>query len=324
MSFRPTPIEAAEKAFVERLVRHLGFGARDAALIGEGSNNWVYRVGDGSVAIVLKLGKPDRTKFALKEHAKELWCAKAAREAGVPTPEITLAAEFDGRAYQLQALAHGRPPKAAERLSVWESMGRWARVIHSLPVSGWGPNFDGDDVFDGDWADHIAYNIEALAADDPLLALGVLDNVTSEELKRRFQELAERPFAIGLCHGDLALHNLLVDDNSGAITLVDWGSAGAFPVPHYEFNEIVGAGNATDAEMDALRKGYGLSDGTFESIQSVQRDLSALREVDTLRWALVHRRGELAARIGRAKRAVARIRPRSRGSNRALSGRSPR
>jgi Ser/Thr protein kinase RdoA (MazF antagonist) len=309
MSSHLTPIDAAEAAFVERLARHVRAGAGDAVLIGEGANNWVYRLGEGAGAVVIKLGKPHRDRFAAKEHAKEHWCAAAARATGGQTPDSLAAGAFEGRSYQVQAFSPGRPPRPNEEAMAWEAMGRWARAFHAAPVSGWGPELARDGVFAGDWDAHLAYNIRALAEDDPLLALGVLGADTSADLRRRFGRLAARSFKLGLCHGDLSMHNLLINDETGeALALIDWGCAGAFPIPHYEINEIIRAGRATSAQMDIFRRAYGLSDAAFAEVATDLPDLAALRDIDTLRWGLAHAPDAVGALVGHAERSLARLR----------------
>ncbi|HEY3889196.1 MAG TPA: GNAT family N-acetyltransferase, partial [Caulobacteraceae bacterium] len=201
MAYRPfvqtagplTPIDAVEAAFVARLAGRVRPGAGDAVLLGEGSNNWVYRLGEGGGAVVLKLGKPHRARFAAREHVKEHWCAAAARAAGAQTPESLAVGDFEGRSYQVQAFSQGRSPRPEEQDRAWEAIGGWARAFHAAPVAGWGPQMSGDGVFAGDWAAHLAYNIRALAPDDPLLELGVLDAAASADLKRRFERLAAKP-----------------------------------------------------------------------------------------------------------------------------------
>lgn len=303
-----TPVSEAEAAFIARLARHLWPASGSApALIGEGSNNWVYRVEDGARAFALKLGKPHRSSFAAAEHRKELWCAGAARAAGVPTPQIFRAGTFEHRPYQVQAFAPGCAPVESERQRVWEAMGAWAQAIHRVPIAGWGNRLAADGVFDGDWRAHLAYNIGELNAADPLIAMGVLDAAASADLRRGFERLAERPFAIGLCHGDLALHNVLVDGD-GALSLIDWGCAFAGPVPHYELNEIIRADRATPDELARFVRAYGLTDETFAAVRADLPDLLALREIDTLRWALEHARNDPEPYVRSARRALSQLR----------------
>jgi Ser/Thr protein kinase RdoA (MazF antagonist) len=310
MPIQLTLIDDAEAAFVERLAWQVQPSVDAAVLIGEGSNNWVYRLGDGERAVIVKLGKPHRVRFAADEHRKEHWCASAAGAAGVATPESLAVGEFEGRSYQVQALAPGRPPRPQEVAAAWAALGRWARAFHAVPVEGWGPDMVGDGVFREVWAEHLAYNIQALTPDDPLLGLGVLDAIVSADLRRRFERLAGKAFRLGLSHGDLGMHNVLVDDETGEpVALTDWGSAGAYPVPHYEIGEMMRADRADAAQIDIFRRAYGLSDAAFAEVTADLPDLGALRDIDTLRWGLAHAPGEVDKLIGHAKRALARLRP---------------
>jgi len=304
-----TPIDAVEAAFVARLASHLRPDGGDAVFIGEGSNNWAYRLGEGVGAVVLKVGKPHRVRFAASEHVKEHWCAAAARGVGARTPESFAVGDFDGRSYQVQAYSPGRPPRPAEEDRTWAAMGRWARAFHAVPVAGWGPRMSGQGAFADDWSAHLAYNIAALTPDDPLLGLGVLDAAASADLNRRFERLAAKPFAFGLSHGDLSMHNVLVDAAGEPLALIDWGSAGAFPIPHYDLNEIIRSDRATSAQIDIFRRAYGLGDTAFAEVMADLPDLAALRDIDTLRWGLEHSRDQIDMLVAYARLALARLRP---------------
>ena len=307
MPVQLTAIDITEAAFVARVASHVRPGAGEAAFVGEGSNNWVHRLGAGDDAVVVKLGKPHRVGFAAREHAKEHWCAAMARTAGVPTPQSLAVGAFEGRSYQVQAFSPGRPPRPEDEDRAWAAMGRWARAFHAIPVAGWGPQMSRDGVFQDDWPAHLRYNIEALTPDDSLRELGVLDAGASADLKRRFERLAATPFKLGLSHGDLSMHNILVDEAGEPLALIDWGSAGAFPVPHYELNEIIRADRATRGHIDIFRRAYGLSDAAFTEVMADLPDLAALRDIDTLRWGLAHAPDQLDMLTAYARRALSRL-----------------
>ena len=301
-----TPVDDAEAAFVRRLSREVGSEA-EPRLIGEGFGNWVYRVEVGGRGLALKLAKPHRVSATEAEFATEFWCGAAAREMGVPTPEMVVTGSFEERPYLVQAYALGHEPTDGEHELAWAAMGAWARTFHQVPVSGWGPRCVGDGIFSGSWPDHLAYNIDALGDNDPLAELGVLNAATSDDVRRRFERLASKHFRIGLCHADLAPRNVLMRNGQAAV-LLDWELGRAAPVPHYDINEIIRSKRGTAYEIDVFRLSYGLSDTEFAEIKADLPDLLALRDIDTLRWALDRSPANVERLAKRAKRTVASLR----------------
>ena len=62
---------------------------------------------------------------------------------------------------------------------------------------------------------------------------------------------------MGLNHYDLAIRNTVVDEK-GQISLLDWGSAEAHLVPHYDLLEILRWQHPSDEGFRAFELGYGL------------------------------------------------------------------
>ena len=108
----------------------------------------------------------------------------------------------------------------------------------------------------------------------------------------------------GLCHADLSLRNALVDEGDTP-WLIDWGSAAVHVVPHYDINEILHGSRPAPDVLAALLDGYGLSRTEYEAMTPDLLALSALRQVDTLRWAIDRKPDMIGEMIARAKAAVA-------------------
>jgi Ser/Thr protein kinase RdoA (MazF antagonist) len=297
-----TPVDAVEQAFVARLTTHLTGGVQTPVLIGEGFNCWVYRLGER----VLKLGKPHRAAVIAEELQKELWCAAAARSVGVPTPEALAFDNFEDRPFLLQAFVAGRPPTPEELPELWEAMGRFAATYHALPVEGFGPKLAAPGRFAQNWDDHLAYNLACLGPDDPLTEMGVISAAVRPELKRRFEALAARTWATGLCHADLAPWNILVAGD-GAMTLIDWGCARGGPVPEQEVTEMIRDGRGGAGAVEGFARGYGLDAKARAALETDVVDFLLLREIDTLRWALERSPADVPGRRRRALEAVGRI-----------------
>jgi hypothetical protein len=146
------------------------------------------------------------------------------------------------------------------------------------------------------------YNIECLTDDDQLIDLGVVNREQSRRIRGLFEELRGKAFQFGLNHGDLSIWNTLVEP-SGKLNLLDWGSAEAHIVPHFDMLHIVGHhlkdGTPTVEEMSAFRLGYGLSDEEHRRLRLEVDRLFLLSSFDKLRWAIDRnpaRIGEFAER----------------------------
>jgi Ser/Thr protein kinase RdoA (MazF antagonist) len=284
------------------------WGSRGVSVcdLGQGSNNTSYLVVAGSERIIIKLSKPHREVGALDEYRKESWCAGRARALDVATPEVLEFGVFDGRAFEVQSFIDGRTPSASEEISTWQALGDYARRINSIPVAGWGRTLVADGRFAESWTSHLAYNIAALGPDDELVARGFLTEASSLRLRNELDHLMRRDLRFGLCHGDIALWNTLID-NSGRPWLLDWGCAASAVVPHYEINEILRTARPDEPQLAAFLTGYGLSSKELATMARELRVLAALREIDTLRWAIEKQPGMIASLAQRALTAAANL-----------------
>jgi hypothetical protein len=88
-----------------------------------------------------------------------------------------------------------------------------------------------------------------------------------------------------LNHDDLAIRNTMVDA-TGRVSLLDWGSAEAHLVPHYDLLEILRRLHPSDARFQAFLVGYGLNEGEFAALLPEVRSLALLKAFDLTRWAI--------------------------------------
>lgn len=273
-----------------------------ALIVGLGFVNQVYRVETERRKAIVRLNHAD----SYAEYVKEKWCIEQAAAAGIRGPRVLAIGIEDGHAYMLQSFVKGEnglETADAAGIGIWRRLGEYARVIHEIPVQGyggelsdpvhgifWNPPHPGSD---GSWHGYIRYNIDSLTESDPLLELGVLTKTQSRQAKAIFGKLAAQTFRFGLIHGDLSAKNVLVDqeermdsEEGGAISLLDWGSAEVYPVPYGDVIQLMltqfrdGAPNAE--QFDAFAEGYGLSSEQLAEA----RELMLLRSFDTVRWAI--------------------------------------
>ena len=135
------------------------------------------------------------------------------------------------------------------------------------------------------------------------MARGILTEASSLRLRNELEHLRHRDFRFGLCHGDIALWNTLID-GSGRPWLLDWGCAASAVVPHHEINEILRTANPGKPQLAGFLRGYGLSAKDMTAMARERRVLAALREIDTLRWAIEKQPERAASQGERARRAA--------------------
>lgn len=261
--------------------------------IGEGDNNVNYLVSDES-EIVVKLSKPESEYKALNDYNKEKWCLSKAHELGIPSPKVLELGQHDSKAFLIETYIAGSPVALLdetsifsnkEKLKAWRKLGEYTRKINSVSVSGWGDSLVGDSVFEKSWDEHIQYNINSLNDNDVLKEMGIFDKQLSRKIKEMFQSLKNKKFTFGLCHSDIALRNAIMDSNE-EVYLLDWGSARAEIVPHYELNVILKDSKPDQETLKAFLDGYGITQREFIEMKQVLSILNLLNEIDTLRWAI--------------------------------------
>lgn len=284
---------------------------RSVRPIGQGSNNKNFLVETANGRAVVKLSQGHRQHRALQDYRKEKWCIEQSSTLGVPGPSVLSVGEIDGNAFMIETFVEGINGKQVEgdRTSIWRKLGEYARLTHSIKVTGWGEDFF-DDTPGGQrasWLKHLTYNIESLTDGDPLIDLGVLTRDLLPVARRLLEELRDKTFQFGLNHGDLAMWNTLVEP-SGQVNLLDWGSAEAHIVPHFDLLYVIRQhlrdGTPTIEEMAAFRQGYGLSDEEHARLKPELDRLFLLIRFDKLRWAIDRNPSRIEEYVGRAPMAL--------------------
>jgi aminoglycoside phosphotransferase (APT) family kinase protein len=279
-------------------------------LIGKGSVNKVFIVEAVDHKVVVRMS--DRAE-ALEEYTKEAWCIERAAARGVPVPSVMSVGRCEGIAYIIQSYIAGDEGRdsPAPKPGIWRELGKYAKLIHSIGVRGFGLKLS--EITQGDarqsWARYLKYNIESLTEDDPLIRLKVLTRPQSEVIKAVFADLKGREFTFGLNHGDISLKNTIVDTR-GRVSLLDWGSAEAAIVPHHDLIQMLKMnmleGVPSGEEIRAFLAGYGISPAELERMMPELESLLVLRAFDKLRWAIDWNVEELDGYVSHAREAASR------------------
>jgi serine/threonine protein kinase len=189
---------------------------------------------------------------------------------------------------------------------IWQSLGKYARLLHSVDVKGYGFSMKEYDngVFHNyavdikEYADvsdyfynsfnptlksHIEHNINCINPEDEFIKIGVYSTENINQIREAFSSLLDTNFELGLTHGDMSPKNAII--NGGKVYLIDFGGARVGIIP---FEEFIWIERNTAKEFEIFRGAYGMSNETFKRNERIYHILAMLSEFDRLRWAVYH------------------------------------
>ena len=273
-------------------------------IIGKGFVNYIFLARGAEKSVIIRMSQAEDEERGLAFYAKETWCLEQAARLGIPGPEVLEVGLWGTRPYMLQTVVPGVNGEecACDKKHIWHELGRFARLIHSVTLDGFGETLEyftkGNPA--AEWYKFIEYNLNSLTEEDELLRLGVYTRTQRDAVRRVFESLRERSFRFGLTHGDLSLKNTLVEAD-GQVHLLDWGSAEAHIVPHYELYGILIYQEPDAATLQAFLTGYGMEEAEFARVLPELHSLILLKSFDLTRWAIDRCPERIDSIAGRAR-----------------------
>jgi hypothetical protein len=226
----------------------LGVEAIAAEPVAGSVGNQSYRVRvAGGPDVFLKTGPREMLRA-------EWWACRRVRAARLPAPEITAWSFDDEHAYLILVLIPGAPSESRE---VWLSAGRAMRLVHDIPVPGYGRLVVRGDEARGafaSWADAVG---DILAAVPSLVDAGVLEPGPARKAVAACGGLGRDGLGFDgpgvLLHRDLKpLH--VFGEGARLTGLIDWGDVGAGD-PLFDVARL---SMAPEPLVTAFLAGYGL------------------------------------------------------------------
>jgi hypothetical protein len=233
-------------------------------------------IGAATYSYYLKRYSPEGLGLAtsLSEHAKNISSISSAfrDKAGVLPYQViatdaqlglVLTASMPGRPLgSSHRIWVGGKGERAKALDAWEGVGRWLAVLHwnsRPPVA--------SDSKARELVDYIAERLSRWRLEDSRHS-GLAQDATSAA-RELLSRMAGRPVMTTLCHGDVSLGNIMIDDRQvGLIDLDDlrWDmpgmdlSQGLLEIQEYSrIGSVVAAPGFAARATAAFRKGYGRS-----------------------------------------------------------------
>ncbi len=250
-------------------------------IVGLGSVNKVFDVNDN---YIIRLN--DESQKAI-EYKKETWCIDKVSSIGIPSPKAIKLGLKNGFVYMIQnkiSGVNGKNCSSSDKYLIWENLGSYASNFHRIEKIE--EKAVEDNEFHASWKHRLDYNIGQLNKNDSLLNNGILDSEEHNNAKAELSKLKNIDVKSGLIHGDLCPRNVIFND-SGTF-LIDWGLAEINVVPHIELGIVMTSGEANPEEIEAFKKGYGITQLEFEKMEPEINLFNLLHRLDKYRWAEEH------------------------------------
>jgi aminoglycoside phosphotransferase (APT) family kinase protein len=248
-----------------------------------GRTNFVFDTTTPSGKFIIRIAG---AKDKFNDLKKEQWAIQQATNAGVPVPKIIdVGNEIIPYPYMIQKSIRGEEAmNHPARLEILKELGRYAKIIHSIPTNGFGHHFDWSDNKHAKKKTWIEYLQNELKVDEGLRFLGDHQFLTTRKLRRLifiFKRIKQWTIAPSLNHGDLRLKNVIVNKAGKIKAILDWDNCNSNVAPYWDLSIAL-----HDLSIDAKEK---FLEGYEPDVESLRRNAYALTAFNLINYIPVLR-----------------------------------
>ena len=248
-----------KKQMAKKVVEHhFGKAIKTLEFKAAGKTNFVFSAQTKEGSFIIKVATA-RTKY--KDFLKEQWAIQKALNAGVPVPEILeVGDEIIPFPYMLQQKVEGTEAiHHPDRLEILRKLGKYAKIIHSIPTEGFGSVFNWSKnklSRKKTWAKFLEEELRFTEGLKFLDDNAILNKKKIKHLGVEFARIKKWKVAPSLNHCDLRLKNVIVNDAGEIKALIDWENCSSNCAPYWDLSIAL-----HDLSIDAKQKfleGYDL------------------------------------------------------------------
>jgi aminoglycoside phosphotransferase (APT) family kinase protein len=238
---------------------HFGTSARRLVHESGGLTNFVFSFSNSDGDFIIRIS-PDPARIS--SFMKEQWAETAAREAGVPMPEILeVGSDLIQFPYMISRTAEGSSATDhPRRLDILREMGRYATMINSIKTKGFGQTFDWSVNQLSHNATFKDYLYDEYRFEEKLAVFAkhkMIQADRSKKLARIFADAAKLRIRPVLNHGDIRLKNVIADEDGKINALIDWEGCTSNFAPAWELS--IALHDLGVDEMQHFLDGYGIT-----------------------------------------------------------------
>lgn len=247
----------------EAVKHHFGAFPKRIVHRSSGLTNFVFTFTSSEGEFVIRIS-PDPARINL--FIKEQWAETAAREAGVPAPEILeVGHELIQFPYMISRSVPGsEATKHPKRLEILREMGRYAAVINSIRTKGFGQTFDWSEnklSFNATFKDYLYDEYDFETKLGSLVKNKMIPDAEAKKLTKIFSGAAKSRSKPVLNHGDIRLKNVIASEDGRINAIIDWEGCTSNIAPAWELS--LALHDLGIDEMQHFLEGYGISEKKF-------------------------------------------------------------
>jgi len=235
-----TPAQIRSKTALARKVvkHHFGKSLQKIEFKPAGKTNFVFDVMTKEGNFIVRIAN---SRAKLNDFMKEQWATQKALNAGVPVPEILeVGNEIISLPYMLQQkIEGGEAVNHPDRLKILQKLGKYARIIHSIPTTGFGKVFDWSKnklSKKKTWTEFLEKELMVAEGLKFLHDNEILSNKKIKRLSAEFERLKKWKITPSLNHCDLRLKNVIVSEAGEIKAILDWEDCSSNCAPYWDFS----------------------------------------------------------------------------------------
>ena len=282
---RPVTIRHYRQLANEIIEKHFGKPPRRIVYKRAGRTNFVFAVNHIEGQFMVRIS-PDLNR--IEAFNKELWATQKVREAGVPSPEVLVVdQDVDSEPYMITRRVTGsEATHHPQRERIIHEMGKYARLINSIPTKGFGGNFDWTNTGfkSRTWAEYLEKEWEFEKRLQLFIEHKILSQQAVTQLRKTIEDTKTLRIRACLNHGDLRLKNVMVDDDGEIAAIIDWEDCLSTIAPQWELSLSLHDLSIDDKHI--FIDGYGLDSEEVGQMTSLIRAFNIINYSNAIERAV--------------------------------------
>ena len=229
----------SKTAMARKVVKHhFGSSLEKIEFKPAGKTNFVFDVVTKEGNFIVRIAN---SRAKLNDFMKEQWATQKALSVGVPVPEILeVGHDIISLPYMLVQKMEGQEASThPDRLNILNKMGKYARMIHSIPTTGFGKVFDWSKNKLSQKKTWLEFLEKELLVTEGLKFLYDNDILSKKKIKRltvEYERLKKWKITPCLNHCDLRLKNVIVNEAGEIKAILDWEDCSSNCAPYWDFS----------------------------------------------------------------------------------------